>query len=139
MERLCAPPAYGEEPAEVWNLILLDFFRSTFASISIDIFFTDAIFDDVCIQCTRKVNYVGISALYNSIYLHCPDLHYIIQFICIVPDHQKYGQVCQTQYETSCVTKYKDTPVVENVEECNKVKYKYKYKYKIQIQRYSFR
>ena len=43
------------------------------------------------------------------------------------------AQVCQTQYETSCVTKYKDTPVVENVEECNKVKYKYKdkdkYKY----------
>ena len=30
-------------------------------------------------------------------------------------------QVCQTQYETSCVTKYKETPVVEDVEECNKV------------------
>ena len=29
--------------------------------------------------------------------------------------------MCQTQYETSCVTRYKDTPVVENVEECNKV------------------
>ena len=31
------------------------------------------------------------------------------------------AQVCQTQYETSCVTKYKETPVVEDVEECNKV------------------
>ena len=38
----------------------------------------------------------------------------------------RYGEVpnevCQTQYETSCVTRYKDTPVVEDVEECNKVK-----------------
>ena len=37
----------------------------------------------------------------------------------------RYGEVpnevCQTQYETSCVTRYKDTPVVEDVEECNKV------------------
>ena len=39
----------------------------------------------------------------------------------------RFAQVCQTQYETSCVTKYKDTPVVENVEECNKVKYKLEY------------
>ena len=31
------------------------------------------------------------------------------------------NEVCQTQYETTCVTKYKDTPVVEDVEECNKV------------------
>merc|ERR1711953_24293 len=42
--------------------------------------------------------------------------------ICSPP---KYGEipneVCQTQYETSCVTRYKDTPVVENVEECVKV------------------
>ena len=29
--------------------------------------------------------------------------------------------MCQTQYETSCVTRHKDTPVVENVEECVKV------------------
>ena len=26
--------------------------------------------------------------------------------------------MCQTQYETTCVTKYKDTPVVENVKDC---------------------
>ena len=29
--------------------------------------------------------------------------------------------MCQTQYETSCVTRYKNTPVVENVEECVKI------------------
>lgn len=27
-------------------------------------------------------------------------------------------EVCQTQYETTCVTRYKETPVVENVQEC---------------------
>ena len=32
MERLCAPPAYGEEPAEVFNLTLLDFFWKIFSA-----------------------------------------------------------------------------------------------------------
>ena len=27
-------------------------------------------------------------------------------------------EVCQTQYETTCVTRYKETPVVEPVQEC---------------------
>ena len=31
------------------------------------------------------------------------------------------NEVCQTQYETSCVTRYKETPVVENVKECGTV------------------
>ena len=62
MERLCAPPAYGEEATEVCH--------------------------------------------------HYQEDHH---------HHDHPTQVCQTQYETSCVTKYKDTPVVEDVEECNKV------------------
>ena len=75
MERLCAPPAYGEEPAEVFNLTLLDFCWGIFSAflaiyflhvmvISTDIFWwTDVTFTDVC---TPKESIMSTG--------HCPDI-----------------------------------------------------------------